>query len=122
MTQEEMLDGLTNDLVLLRLRKFFVKKGLPDGRYLLDSSEFTTGTDGVHRGRLDLVLPESNIIERENIKFVGDVRVVVTFDCTGELNPHLSLEINKKKPPIRRDGELIYRFSGNLRPLEGEAP
>lgn len=121
MTVEEMLDGLTNDLVLLRLRKFFVKKGLPDGRYLLDKSEFHTGDDGVHRGRLDMVLPESNLVESGELKFAGDVRVVVTFDCAEELNPTLSLEINKKKPPIRRDGEIVYRFSGKLRPLEGEA-
>jgi hypothetical protein len=120
-TKEEMLDGLTNDLVVLRLRRFFVRKGLPDGKYLLENSEFATGEDGVHRGRLDFVLPERNLIERGEMQFAGDVRVVVDFDCDEDLNPHLSLEINKKKPPIRRDGEIIYRFSGKLRPLAGEA-
>lgn len=116
-----MLDGLTNDLVLLRLRKFFVKKGLPDGKYLLDGSKFSTGSDGVHRGRLDFVLPVRDLAERGTVQFAGNVRVVVTFDCSEELNPNLSLEIHKKRPPIRRDGEIIYRFSGKLRPLAGEA-
>jgi hypothetical protein len=113
MTQEEMLEGLTNDLVLLRLQRFLVGKGLPEGRYLLDNAQLDTDQGVPHRGSLELVRPDEEDSE--------EVRVVITFICSHVLNEHLSLEINKKHPPIIRNGELIYRFSGVLRPIEGKA-
>ena len=100
---EEVLAGLTNDLVLQRLRRFFVTKGLPDGKYLLECSEMNATKSG-HRGRIDMVLREES------------VRVIVIFRCGQNLSSDLSLEISNSRDAVEKDGEIVYRFSGTLRP------
>lgn len=119
MTKEEVLDGLTNDLILLRLRRFFVSKGLPDGRYLLHDAELTEDeSEGRgHKGKIEMVLPNKNrkVSEEQSSE---DVRVVIDFGCTYQLDSNLSLDIRRTKPPIRRGKELIYYFAGILRPFE----
>ena len=61
MDVEEVLDGLTNDMVLRRLRGFLVGKGLPDGRYLFTNTELAEQDNGQHKGKLELALPRSSV-------------------------------------------------------------
>lgn len=107
MTSQEVLDGLTNDLVLQRMKKFFVAKGLPDGQYLLDDAWLKQDADeSLYRGKLQL--------SNEN------VLVVIKFDCS-QLAENLKLDIQRTKTPIRRKDKLVYTFVGVLRPEEEAA-
>lgn len=109
MTSQEVLDGLTNDMVLQRLKKFFVAKGLPDGQYLLDDAELKQeDNESFYRGKLQLRMPSENVL------------VVIKFDCS-HLAENLKLDIQRTKTPIRRKDELVYNFVGVLRPEEEAA-
>ena len=121
MSREDVLAGLTNDLVLQRLRRYLVDKGLPEGKYLLVQSELNL--DGPERfGRLELTLPPENQRADSKKKFAGTVLVVITFTVGASLSSDLTLDINRTHPPVKRKGDLIYRFTGALRPLEEQAP
>lgn len=107
MTSQEVLDGLTNDLVLQRMKKFFIAKGLPDGQYLLDDACLEQEADeSPYRGKLQL--------SNENVV------VVIKFDCS-QLAENLKLDIQRTKTPIRRKDKLVYTFTGVLRPEEEAA-
>lgn len=109
MTSQEVLDGLTNDMVIQRLKKFFIAKGLPEGQYLLDDAWLKQEDDETfYRGKLQLRLHAENIL------------VVVNFDCT-QLTENLKLDIQRIKTPVRRKDETVYTFVGVLRPEEEAA-
>lgn len=111
---EEVVNGLSNDMVIRRLRNFLVTKGIPDGNYLLHDVYLTKLENEQYKGGIEFTLARSSVEEPNT---PGSVLVFVSFNCMHELGKQLSLDILQSAPIVRRGDDIIYRFFGLLRPL-----